>query len=737
MRALITRPLEDADRIGALLRDRGADVFLEPLLIILPAAAPGLDLTNAQALVFTSANGVRAFADRNALRRLPVYAVGETTGAVASAYGFPDVRIAGGDVRALASLIIAEASPDAGPLVHISGTNVAGDLAGSLGGHGFTVRRERLYEARPAAAFSKELKTAFAERSMPAVFLFSPRTARTFAGLVHKADLLSAMADVTVYALSPAVADALEGLPFGAVRVAAEPTQDALLGLFDADLPVGRSPAAAVRAEHLESTKEGGPLVMTTGSKEDRPEDGDRPEDKAAEIRAGDSVVAAGAPSSGPVVEPAVAAGTSTDQAGERVEAESQPWGGSKAVVETDETDAAYGGSAGEASASEAEAEEEPPKKSHALTYFVLLLLVAAGAAGSYPWWRNEVPEVVRVYLPELPGAPVSPEVAALKGSVDDLGGRLASVESAVADLRAQVSQVSQAPGVPADIADRINSLEARISGLDGQPAPAPVSGGASVDSGAVSALQGDLQATKDSVSGFDAKVADLDKKLAEVKNDQVAPATVLALAGRLTEVEGIARQANTRRNTALALLLAVGQLREAANQGEAFDDELRSVHAIVQDGADVAPGIETLTPLATTGVSTRAALAARFDDVSRAISQAVLSPEGDTWLERTFAALTSVVTVRRVDQGAGTGAEGPLAILAEAERLVLENDLAGAVAALKGLDGAAAEAASPWLQAAEDKLTAEAALSDLTAQALARIGAVNATEPATPGTEG
>jgi len=83
LRALITRPREDAEEIAEQLRARGIESVIEPMLAIVPVPHPGLDLTDVQALLFTSANGVRAFAAATTVRSLPVFAVGDATAAAA------------------------------------------------------------------------------------------------------------------------------------------------------------------------------------------------------------------------------------------------------------------------------------------------------------------------------------------------------------------------------------------------------------------------------------------------------------------------------------------------------------------------------------------------------------------------------------------------------------------------------------------------------------------------------
>ena len=123
MRLLVTRPAEDAAPLAALLEEKGHEVTLEPLLTIEPVDNAVLDFEGVQALLITSANGVRAFAERNAERDLPVLAVGDASASVARELGFTNVESATGDVAALARGGIAQA--DLAPLSAVASTGAA------------------------------------------------------------------------------------------------------------------------------------------------------------------------------------------------------------------------------------------------------------------------------------------------------------------------------------------------------------------------------------------------------------------------------------------------------------------------------------------------------------------------------------------------------------------------------------------------------------------------------------
>jgi uroporphyrinogen-III synthase len=191
-----------------------------------------LALEGVQALLFTSANGVRAFARQNPRRDVVAFAVGPATAAAARAAGFTQVEIAGGDVAALARTVARKLKPEAGRLIHVSGSDVAGDLAGDLAGRGFAVERAVLYEAAAPENLPQEAIAAIANGQVDGVLLYSPRTAEIFGALAGKAGLTPALRKLTAFCLSQSVAAAVQPLSFGRIEVAKEPTEAALLELL-------------------------------------------------------------------------------------------------------------------------------------------------------------------------------------------------------------------------------------------------------------------------------------------------------------------------------------------------------------------------------------------------------------------------------------------------------------------------------------------------------------------------
>lgn len=239
MRLLVTRPAEDAGPLAEALGRRGHEVTLEPLLAIIPKADIQLDLDGVQALLFTSANGVRAFAQLSARRDLPVFAVGDASARQAGEVGFSQVSSANGDVNDLAELVERACDPKNGALLHPAATQVAGDLKGQLEAKGFAVRRTVIYESQESDRLSAETIRLIQGDGIDGILFFSPRTARTFAKLAVQAGTVERLARVLAFALSQAVAEPLADLGFRAIRVAQKPDQESLLTRIDEEPMTG------------------------------------------------------------------------------------------------------------------------------------------------------------------------------------------------------------------------------------------------------------------------------------------------------------------------------------------------------------------------------------------------------------------------------------------------------------------------------------------------------------------
>jgi uroporphyrinogen-III synthase len=233
LRVLVTRPREDAESLIAALAIRAIEALIEPLMEVYYQLPEAFDLDGVQAILCTSANGVRALARASGERDVPLLAVGDATAARARAEGFGSVESAGGAAGDLARLAGGRLRPQNGPLLHVAGNVVAGDLVGLLRAQGFTVERRVLYEARAAAALSPAGVDSLRAGTIAFALFFSPRTAAIFARLAGVAGVGECCARVTAVSISGAADAALAGLPWHDRRIAERPNQPAMLDALD------------------------------------------------------------------------------------------------------------------------------------------------------------------------------------------------------------------------------------------------------------------------------------------------------------------------------------------------------------------------------------------------------------------------------------------------------------------------------------------------------------------------
>lgn len=233
MHLLLTRPEAESLGLRQTLEARGHRVDVAPMLAIRQNHAVDLPLDGVTAVLFTSANGVRAFCDATPRRDFTVYAVGPASALAASAAGFTRVEAAGGDVDLLAQLVRARHQQGAGALLHAAGSARAGDLQAMLQADGYDVRRCVLYDAETAIALPDAVAARFGAGGYDGALFFSPRTAATFVTLVQAAGIIPGATSATAYCLSANVAREARSLPWHAVTVAENPSEAALLALIE------------------------------------------------------------------------------------------------------------------------------------------------------------------------------------------------------------------------------------------------------------------------------------------------------------------------------------------------------------------------------------------------------------------------------------------------------------------------------------------------------------------------
>jgi hypothetical protein len=172
----------------------------------------------------------------------------------------------------------------------------------------------------------------------------------------------------------------------------------------------------------------------------------------------------------------------------------------------------------------------------------------------------------------------------------------------------------------------------------------------------------------------------------------------------------------------AQVIVLAVANLRQAVAKGEPFEKPLEALNALSGDDPDIKTAVVLLSKSSAAGIPTLATLRERFDGLAGKMVQASKTLEETGWMERATNRIMSLVTWRRV--GNGAEASSLDAIVARAEARLKVGDLKGAIDALKGLSthAKAAQVAAPWLKDAKAGVVAERAVATLHVHAVSLL---------------
>ncbi len=308
-----------------------------------------------------------------------------------------------------------------------------------------------------------------------------------------------------------------------------------------------------------------------------------------------------------------------------------------------------------------------------------------------------------------------------LAGLEDRIGAKFSADSTARLDAMAQrVGALEAGSTDTGDLAATVSSLELRLAALEsGLAAKGEGSAGSTaavaVALERISALKAALDRSRAAVEALDWRLATAEKSAVRRDRDLSAQGERIAA---LEEKVSATRQGGVK---GVAFMLAVGQLGEVAKGPGPFETELTTIERIVGAGAgaDVMKAIADLRNYAGGGVPTVALLRGRFAQTAKRILQVSSRGKGDDWLSRTLARVENLVTVRRVGDVPGSGAD---AIVARAEQRLIEGDVGSAVQELDRLGEDERRAADTWLRAARSRLAVDRAVAVLRAAAVAGL---------------
>ena len=354
------------------------------------------------------------------------------------------------------------------------------------------------------------------------------------------------------------------------------------------------------------------------------------------------------------------------------------------------------------------EARRGIPRRRGALAWLALIVVVLVASAAASPWWAP-------ILVPLLPWSNIVAPVEAPAGTAntaDAAKPRLAALEQRLTETEQRLAQLGRRDG-----------------------------SGAAAGGDTLTPLRDAVERQSGTIADFGNRIAALEKQLAARPAAEPAAlgelqsavgklgAAVAELDARVTKLA--ASRETTGSRTIQALLLSLGQLRQSLQGSGPFDAELTAATTLARDRPDVKSALAPLAEVAPGGLPSLAILRQRFDGLAGRIADAGVQPAAaDDWGSQVLGRLRALVTVRRVGAGPA-GSTGPDATVATAESALGGDDLAGAVAVLETLHGPAMLAAREWLDAAQRRLAAEAALDKATALVTTELAAEQAPQAA------
>lgn len=669
MRVLITRPEREAATLAAALGERGHATVIAPLFrleFLRPPAEFGATLGACQAVLLTSANGARALAEASEQRSRPVLAVGDTTAATAEGLGFTSVESADGDGAALAELVRHRLDPKAGPLVHVSGVDIALDLAEALEPDGFEVRRFALYDAREESTLPDSARAALQANVVDVATFFSPRASASFAKLCAAAGLTDALRRVTAIAISPAAREPLKALPFKATLAAARPTRQAVLDEID------RLGEAVVEGSMtMSDTPPSDQAPLASSSPTPAPLSDPPP---PPVVRRGIGVI--GAFVTGLVSAVVVLAGALI----------SLPhWPAELRTLWRGETPSAAA----------------PPATPN-------LQAVQSAATTAATTAANTAVEAARRDL----GTRIDELDKRVRAPVTASGDRPpSSSEPAIAELRGKIEALEKrAPEAPAAAPSPATAAPAAAATVENEKE--------------IAVLRLELATLRSALQALDQVVVGQKDETARQREQSREQAKALSDAVDKARAEAGARSAGEQKALGAARASAVigiaARLGAALESGLPFATDLALLAPLTQGDAKLGEMAAALQPYAQSGVASRAALLGEFPAVAKAALADDLAD--DSFGSRLVGKLKGIVSLRRV--GADVEGDTVEAKLARAEAALEAGDLAKAVELVESMPPQSTRATAGWLARAQAHLAAKRAADQLAAYAVGLLGA-------------
>jgi len=178
------------------------------------------------------------------------------------------------------------------------------------------------------------------------------------------------------------------------------------------------------------------------------------------------------------------------------------------------------------------------------------------------------------------------------------------------------------------------------------------------------------------------------------------------------------------RESRALALALAVEQVKAAAMRPVPFDSAIGGLAAVTAGDVDAQRLLDGLRPLARSGVPSLRQLKDQYSSLVGPVLVASAMPGDPHWMKQAVARVTGWTAKISSQLPIETYSAATHATLDRAADALEHDALKDAIATLKTLEGSSQVMLQPWLASANRRLTVDDTLNQLSALATSRLAA-------------
>ena len=205
MHIAITRPKEDSLYLIEKLIKLGHIVTHLPLIRIEKLETEKINLTNYEAVVFTSSNAIRYMNIEKFNSKIKCFCVGNATEFTAKQVGFVNTYSSEGTVDSLIELIIRTMDNKSGKLLYLSSEFISKDLDKDLIKAGYSVDRISNYTSLPIEKIDENTLNFFKKKPPDVIFIYSSKSAKNLIKLINKYSLLNVVTHSNLMCISEKV----------------------------------------------------------------------------------------------------------------------------------------------------------------------------------------------------------------------------------------------------------------------------------------------------------------------------------------------------------------------------------------------------------------------------------------------------------------------------------------------------------------------------------------------------